>query len=141
VSRFAEYLVKMELTLYGFEVYTTEVDDRGIDFVARHGSGPFYEVQVKSIRGLKYVFFPKDKFPLRPERLAAVVILIEDQPPDFYLIPAPAWQTPNALLASHDYEGLQSQPEWGLNLSRKNMPLLVPFKFDEAVSGLTERAR
>jgi hypothetical protein len=35
VGRYAEYLVKMEFTLYGFDVYTAEVDDKGIDFVVR----------------------------------------------------------------------------------------------------------
>src|SRR5438132_13979639 len=98
VGRFAEYFVKMEFALYGFEVYTAEVDDRGIDFVARYGSGGFYEVQVKSVRGGGYVFMQKSKFPLKPDRLLALVLLEEDQPPDLYLIPATSWQTPNALL-------------------------------------------
>lgn len=37
LGRYAEYFVKMEFTLYGFDVYTSEVDDRGIDFVIRGG--------------------------------------------------------------------------------------------------------
>jgi hypothetical protein len=138
VGRFAEYFVKMEFALYGFQVYTAEVDDRGIDFIVRHESGGFYEVQVKSIRGLNYVFMQKDKFPLRPDRLAAVVILVEDQSPDLYLIPAPAWESPNALLVSRDYEGKQSKPEWGLNLCTKNLPLLANFRFDGMVGSLMQ---
>jgi hypothetical protein len=59
VGKFAEYFVKMELTMYGFEVYTTDVDDRGIDFVARKGHGPFIEVQVKALRDYGYVFMQK----------------------------------------------------------------------------------
>ena len=47
VGRYAEYFVKMEFTMHGFQVYSAEVDDRGIDFVARHEDGTFYEVQVK----------------------------------------------------------------------------------------------
>lgn len=50
VGAFTEYFVKMELTMYGFQVYGTEVDDRGIDFVARYEHGRFIEVQVKSLR-------------------------------------------------------------------------------------------
>ena len=34
VGAYAEYFVKMELTMYGFQVYATEIDDRGIDFIA-----------------------------------------------------------------------------------------------------------
>ena len=133
VSRFAEYFVKMEFALYGFEVYTAEVDDRGIDFVARHAPGGFFEVQVKSARETTYVFMQKDKFPLSPDRLLALVLLEEDQPPDLYLIPATAWLAPNALLVGRDYEGLKSKPEWGVQLSLRNRPLLVPYRFDTSV--------
>src|SRR5437660_8549417 len=62
VGRYAEYFVKMEFALYGFQVYTAEVDDRGIDFIVRHVSGRFYEIQVKSVRGLSCIFMQKDKF-------------------------------------------------------------------------------
>jgi hypothetical protein len=39
VGKYAEYFVKMEFTMIGFEVYTTEVDYRCIDFVARWPTG------------------------------------------------------------------------------------------------------
>jgi hypothetical protein len=55
VGAFTEYFVKMEMTMYGFQVYGTEVDDRGIDFVARFEQKPFIEVQVKSLRSTGYV--------------------------------------------------------------------------------------
>ena len=82
VGRYAEYFVKMEFALYGFEIYTAEVDDRGIEFVARHGYSGFCEIQVKSVRKSNYIFMPKSKFPLRPDRLLALVLLKEEQPPD-----------------------------------------------------------
>ena len=138
VGRFAEYFVKMEFALYGFEVYTAEVDDRGIDFVARHGAGGFYEVQVKSVRGSNYVFMHKTKFPLRPDRLLALVLLEKDQPPDLYLVPATAWLFPNALLVGRDYVGLKSKPEWGIQLSGRTRPLLAPYRFDNAVLPLCQ---
>ncbi|SRR6266446_7563919 len=65
IGRYAEYFVKMELTLWGFDVYTTEVDDRGIDFVIRRGTNRYYDVQVKSSRSMNYIFFPKATFELR----------------------------------------------------------------------------
>lgn len=133
VGRFAEFFVKMEFALYGFEVYTSEVDDRGIDFVARHGTGGFYEVQVKSVRESNYVFMHKSKFPLHPDRLLALVLLEEEQPPDLYLIPATAWLSPSGLLVSRDYEGRKSKPEWGIQLSGRTRPLLLRYRFDVAV--------
>jgi hypothetical protein len=136
LGRYAEYFVKMEFTLFGFDVYTSEVDDRGIDFVVRKGEDRYYDVQVKSVRGLNYIYFDKDKFTLRDNLLAAVVLFSEGEPPQLYLIPATAWRAPNALLVSRDYEGKKSKPEWGLNLSGKNSPLLTQFAFDQMAQRL-----
>ena len=136
VGRFAEYFVKMEFTLYGFEVYTSEVDDRCIDFVARRANSPFYEVQVKSVRGYKYVFIQKARFAIAPHRLVALVLFHLDEEPAHYLIPMTAWRTPDALLVSRDYEGKKSAPEWGLNISRRNRPLLDWYKFAAALEAL-----
>ena len=35
LGRYAEYYAKMEFASYGFEVYTSEVDDHGVDFIAK----------------------------------------------------------------------------------------------------------
>jgi len=135
IGRYAEYFVKMEFTLFGFEVYTAEVDDRGVDFVIRKDDR-YYDVQVKSARGFKYIFFPKDKFSPRDNLLAAIVLFFDGEPPQLYLIPSKEWLKPNALLVSRDYEGKKSKPEWGLNLSKKNLPLLSRFAFDKIVQEL-----
>lgn len=135
VGRFAEYFVKMEFALYGFEIYSSEVDDRGIDFVARHKTGPFYEVQVKSMRKTNYVFMPKDKFPIQPHKLLALVILAEDEAPELFVIPAIAWLNPDVLLKDYDYEEKKSKPEYGIQLSKKSRPLLDKYEFAKAIKG------
>jgi len=126
----------MEFTMFGFDVYTAEVDDRGIDFVIRKSHDRYYDVQVKSTRQLNYIFFPKDKFTPRANLLAAIVLFFDGRTPQSYLIPSMAWLEPSPLLVSHDYEGKKSKPEWGLNLSAKNLPLLAQFAFDEVVQTL-----
>jgi hypothetical protein len=136
LGRYAEYFAKMEFTMYGFDVYSSEVDDRGIDFILRKSNDQYYDVQVKSIRGLNYIFFPKHKFQLRENLYAAVVIFLDGQPPQLYLIPSKVWENPNPLFVSRDYEGKKSTPEWGLNLSQKNMPLLQPYAFDVMIEQL-----
>jgi hypothetical protein len=136
VGKYTEYFVKMELTMYGFEVYSTEVDDRGIDFVARRDGGPFVEVQVKSRRGSEYVFMRKSEFELRDNLYLAFGLLRESKPPALYLIPSRVWESPNALFVSRDYAGLESAPEWGMNVSQKNMPLLNSFRFKTTVNKL-----
>lgn len=129
LGRYAEYFVKMELTLWGFDVYTAEVDDKGIDFVVRR-EDRFLEVQVKSIREKGYVFMRKEHFRPREGLYAAVVIFTAGRPPDAYFVPSTAWLEPDGFFVSRDYEGKKSAPEWGLNLSRANLARLEPFALE-----------
>lgn len=136
LGKYAEYFVKMEFTLFEFEVYVSEVDDRGIDFVVRKNEENYYDIQVKSARELNYIFFPKDKFSLRRNLFASIVLFFEGKPPQLYLVPSKAWLKPDDLLVSHDYEDKNTKPEWGLNLSQQNLPLLSRFSFDDVIQKL-----
>ena len=136
IGRYAEYFTKMEMTLHGIDVYTADVDDRGIDFIARTAKGAFYEVQVKSLRNTGYIFHPKDLFEPRPNLVSAVVIFRDGEPPHLFLIPAPEWLNPNDLLRDHNYDGKKSAPEWGINVSKKNWPLLEKYSFEKMVVAL-----
>lgn len=136
VGTYTEYFVKMELTMHGFQVYSTEVDDRGIDFVTKLGDGPFIEVQVKSLRSMGYVFMPKSKFKPSEHLYLALGLLFEGQSPHLYLIPSTTWRSPDAIFVERNYEGLKSKPEWGLNISHKNMHALEAFRFESSVERL-----
>ena len=63
LGQIGEYHAKMEFISYGYEIYTPDIDDHGVDFIAKDKAGVFYEVQVKSICRAKYVYIPKD-FPV-----------------------------------------------------------------------------
>jgi hypothetical protein len=136
VGKFAEYFVKMEFTLHGFDVFTPEVDDKGVDCVVRRRSGHYYDVQVKSVRGYNYVFMQKQHFEPGPSLLVALVLLLDAAEPELFLIPSLRWKQPDKLFADRDYHGKKSKPEWGISLSAANRPLLEPFRFDVAVEGL-----
>jgi hypothetical protein len=58
---------------------------------------------------------------------------LDGQPPELFLIPSTTWKNRNGMFVNHDYEGLESEPEWGLNISEKNMPLLEPYRFEKIV--------
>ena len=110
LGRYAEYLVKMEFTLHGFDVYTAEVDDKGIDFVIRkerrRGTDiefVYYDVQVKSVRSMYYLNFLKEEFSLRDNLLVALGFFEDGDLPKLYLIRATDWNTPNAFLKDRDY--------------------------------------
>jgi hypothetical protein len=138
LGRYAEYYAKMEFASYGFEVYTSEVDDRGIDFVCRK-DGKWFEVQVKAIRKYNYVFMRKEHMDIESrERLNCILRFEDGTLPEVYIIPATAWKTPTALLCGRDYEGGKSVPEWGINVSRRNMPLLRAFEASSQLAAICQ---
>lgn len=101
LGRYTEYFAKMEFASYGMEVYTTEVDDHGIDFIVKDKKGRFSEIQVKSKRGKGYVFIPKSKFDINNKNLYLTLLAFEvGKLPDIFLIPAEAWRVPNEVLKS-----------------------------------------
>lgn len=131
LGRYAEYFAKMEFTLFGFDVYTAEVDDKGIDFVIRRGNDRHYDVQVKSVTADKgaYIFLPKAKFAptrddLRENSLVAIVLFFRLQAPELFVVRGTVWCSPNHVFVSRDYEGRKSPPEWGICISKKGRPLL-----------------
>jgi hypothetical protein len=83
IGRYAEYYTKMEFTAYGFDVYTAEVDDKGIDFVIRQGVDRYYDVQVKSSRALNYIFIRKSQLTPRENLLVAIVLFLVPVHSDF----------------------------------------------------------
>ena len=83
----------------------------------------------------------KTYFNAENPRLCLCLLLFEQgRLPDLYLIPATAWQTETPLFRSHEYgkPGQSSEAEYGLNLSRKNMPLLETFRFEKMVRQMRE---
>ena len=134
LGKYAEYYAKMEFASYGFEVYTSEVDDHGVDFVVKMpGESKFYEVQVKSVREYGYVYISKSKMPvLTNSILVCYLHFIDGKLPDIFVIPATAWETPNAVLVDRKYDkpSQKSDPEWGINISQKNYSLLAKYAAD-----------
>lgn len=122
-GRYAEYYAKMVFTANGYEVYTSEVDDRGVDFVCKKDDSIFYQVQVKSVFKSKYVLIKKSKMPLADDRIVCLLIFEENTLPSIYIIPSKAWENTNStFLVDRDYdkEGQKCAPEWGINISNKH---------------------
>ena len=131
LGRFGEYYAKMEFASYGYDVYTSEVDDHGVDFIAKEKTtGIFYEVQVKSLYRSNYSYIDKRKRILNDRHLVCVLRFIRFQVPDVYIIPATAWNHPYAALTDYEYDDpkLKSRPEWGIRLAEKNRHLLEKYK-------------
>ena len=136
VGKIGEYWAKIWITLAGFDIYTTDVDDKGIDFIIRIDNNKYIDVQVKTIRGKSgYVFATKDswKKELRDNLYLALVLLNNNEMPSIYLIPSTVWKNPTALFTDRNYnkEEQKSKPEWGINISKKNMEELRKYEISE----------
>ena len=134
VGKFCEYYAKMALLSYGVRIYTPEIDDHGIDFVAEGREG-FLKFQVKGVRGLSQVFMEKEKFDVEDDAMFLVLILLLDGvEPDMYVIPSSAWRRESPVFVSHDYDGKRSKPDYTVNVSRKNMPELERYRLENMLS-------
>ena len=141
LGRYAEYFAKMEFASYGLEVYSTEVDDHGVDFIVKDKNGRFCEIQVKSLRGKGYVFMPKSKFDISNKNLYLTLLIFEHgKLPDIFLIPSQAWEVPNDVFVDRNYDkpGQTSKPEYGINISQRNYGILEPFKFEDSIRQFIE---
>jgi len=131
LGKYAEYLAKLEFVLLGCDVFSSEVDEHGIDFVVRTREGNHYDVQVKSFRrkagrGTPYVFMQKSKFKIHPSLLLAVVQFVDGEFPTLFLIRSCVGDGPSSVFESRDYgEGKKSEPEWGLTMSKKKLAVLA----------------
>ena len=135
LGTFGEYYAKMALASYGMSIYTAEVDDHGIDFVAETTLG-FLKFQVKTIRSeTNYVYMKAKAFDVSDPSLYLLLVLLTDgSHPELYAIPASAWNdAEKSVFVFHNYEGKTSEPEYGVNLSKKNLRQLDPYKIENFV--------
>lgn len=136
VGKIGEYWAKLWMTIAGFDIYTTDVDDKGIDFIIRIDNNKHIDVQVKTIREKSgYVFVTKEtwKNELRDNLYLTLILLKNNEMPSMYLIPSTVWRAPTALFTDKNYdkEGQKSKPEWGINVLKKNMDELNKFEISK----------
>lgn len=136
---YVEYLAKLFFIRRGDDIYLPEIDNKGIDFVVRTATGHYQEVQVRGRRRpdepkaeYRYFYIEKSIFPVSDSRFLFLALYGNPNAEygDYYLIPATAWLTPNELFKDRLYDKptQKSEPEWGLYLRDKNLPLLEPYR-------------
>ncbi len=121
IGRYGEYFAKMEFTAYGFDVYSSEVDDHGVDFIAKNKNGEYLEVQVKAICKTNYMFIKKEKIVLDNKHIVALLRMEDNEEPEMFVFPAIVWKKPNDVFKDRSYG------EWGFNYSKKNRKLIEKY--------------
>ena len=129
---FGEAYSKMAFTLEGFEVYNSEYDDRGIDFIVRNKSGRYFSVQVKSTDDSSNPFINKDKFQVTDDFLFCAVRLIEGKPPALYIARGSDWHS-NIECLNYNPKGGASGPYYEMRFSGKYTDQLAQFEFRKYV--------
>lgn len=139
LGAYGEYFAKMEFASYGFDVFTSEVDDHGIDFVCLK-KNRLFKIQVKSVQtSTNYVFMKEKHFDITDGNLYVCLLIFEQNHlPELYLIPAGEWKSENTLLKHMRYDkpGQKSEPEYGINLSNNSRGLLQKYRIDKMLDGL-----
>ena len=129
---YGEYFAKMEFAMFGFLVFSSEVDDRGIDFVARSSDGKHFDIQVKTITGTNYTFIKESKFD--EALVVCLIVLNERVPPSAYLFVRDDWNKSNnsELLKLKKFDNA-SEAEYGVYLAQKRAALLSTFEISSRI--------
>ena len=130
-----EAFSKLAFTLEGFEVYDTEYDDRGIDFVVRNESGKFFSVQVKATDETSNPFVKESKFEKSEEFILCAVRLLEGEPPKAYLARGSDWEAGMECL-SYNPGGGDAGPYYEMRFAAKYQPQLAQLEFRTYVARL-----
>lgn len=130
-----EAFSKLAFTLEGFEVYDTEYDDRGIDFVVRNSSGKYFSVQVKATDETSNPFIKQSKFDSSQEFVLCAVRLLEGEPPKAYLACGSDWETGLECL-SFNSGGGETGPYYEMRFSAKYREQLAQLEFRTYVEKL-----
>ena len=97
-------------------------------------SGRELEVFVSTQRVGGYVFWTKRRLQPSAERFAALVLLDAGSAPELYLVPTTDWLDASHPLTDRDYEGLASEPEWGIAIGPASLGALRRYAWTDSVA-------
>ncbi len=98
---------------------------------AQTPSGRSLEVFVSTQRVGGYVFWTKRRLRPANSRFAAIVLLVDEEDPQLYLVPSVEWLHASPPLKDRDNVGKRSEPEYGISLARASLPALQRYGWDE----------
>ncbi len=134
---YGEYLAKMEFVMYGYLVFTAEIDDRGIDFVVRNDQGVHYDVQVKTVTKGNYTWITRSKFV--KSLWVCLVCLTEGNPPALYLFSGHDWDRDKSGLLQHRKYPSAKESEYGFHFTKKREAHLETYRFDISAERLRDK--
>jgi len=131
---YGEYLAKMEFTMYGFSVFTAEIDDRGIDFVLRNNKGEHFDVQVKTITERNYTYIAESKF--NAKLIICLVVLKENEEPSIYLFKGTDWEIDKSGLFNQKKYPKSKEADFGINITKARLQHLENYEFSKVIESI-----
>jgi hypothetical protein len=130
LNRYAKEIATERLTSHGYKI-----NNKNNDLLCKAPNDIEKIIQVRSIRSsTNYVLLPKSRFDVNQENLFLLLLIFsKGEGPELYLIPSNVFKKPNDLFKDRDHYEI---PEYGMNVSRRNMHLLKPFLFEKMVEFL-----
>lgn len=126
----------------------SELEKRQISYKERKDS--FYEITIQGKSYLlkcrtynnNYTFVSKSEIPnLVDNIIFTLVEWINNKPSNIYLIPMCEWKnSENTILKDRNYTGLNSQPEWGVDINKSNKHELAKYHIDKIVRSIKDNA-
>lgn len=145
LGRIGELLMQAEFIKNGFDVFSTEVDDKGVDLVVKNEHGEYFDIQVKT-SNQTYVFMRKEVFKPRTNLYVALLILDKKENQFFILIPSLDFKNKllPTFLVDKKYEGvnkkgekLKSAPEYGIYTSNVHLDKIIErYTFSKIIGNL-----
>ena len=126
----------MSFILEGFEVYYTEYDDRGVDFIVRDKKEIFYEVQVKTTGTTVNPFIYEEKFGKSDTFLFCAVRVEEGEPPSIYLAKGSDWDKDIQCLR-YNPSGGKAGSYFEMSFAKKYQSELAELEFQNSIKTLT----
>ncbi len=124
----------------------SELGKRQISYVEQRNS--FYEINIQCNKYIlkcitynnNYTFISKSEIPnLTDNIMFTLVEWINNEPANIYLIPLSEWKNPdNTILKDKDYNGLNSSPEWGINVNQNNRHELAKYHIDKIIKSIKD---
>src|SRR3989338_2071501 len=124
---------KMAFTLEGFEVYNSEYDDRGIDFIIRNSSGKFFLVQVKTTDDTSNPYIYENKFQKSDDFIFSAVRIIEGKPLSLYIARGSDWDKGEFKCLNYNPKGGSSGAYYEIQFSKKYKNQLSEFEFQKYI--------
>jgi hypothetical protein len=135
-----EHLSRSDLIALGRGLVTDRLRSAGWT-VSDHGSGKLaatspdgraIELFVSTQRLGGYAVWTKRRFQPSADLYAAIAVLGDGEQPDLYLLHSTEWEHAAPPLTDRDNVGKRSEPEFGVLLSRSNLPALERYRWDDA---------